>query len=528
MRWQEGKKATLIKLPEYQSWSRLALLAAVLVLQCLVLWSCSNGNTLQASPVIPTATKTNPSVTPTASKTNTPVTPTITETSTPVPPTAMITDIPRTPTATNSTPTPAEYYVSMTGSDQNPGSITQPWKTFRKAVETMLGGDTVYIRGGTYNEPVKINYKTNTTGQYLTLAAYPGEEVIVDGTGIVIDYNQEGLIYVKRTDYVRISGLKVQHSNGAGIYIGYANHVIVENNQTYDTVKSGISTWGATNVVIDSNDIALACNPHPNYPMSEENISVDNTSNFEIKNNYVHKASNIADGSSGGEGINVKDGSSFGKVHNNVVHLDERADGKPSNRLGFGLDAWNNANGTHDIEYYNNVSYNNYVGFIVSSEQGGPVENIKVYNNIAYNNASAGFAVVWWSGTKDGTKKNIQFFNNVSYHNGIGFENTSPKNQNVVVRNNIFSQNTTPVQLLSGSEGQFTIDHNLFYESGGTYGTNTVIGDPKFINPVEANFQLQSSSPAIDAGSSLNAPDTDFAGNSRPRGAGYDIGAYEY
>ena len=483
---------------------RLALLVVALVPGGLVLRSCSYAIAAQAPSVMPTATITFTAVSPIATKTSTPVTPTLT-----------------------STPTPANYYVSTTGSDQNPGSITQPWKTIQKAANSMLAGDTVYIRGGVYNERVSLYYRSNTSGPYITFTNYPGEEVILDGTGIDIQYG-EGLFNIDNTDYIRVSGLKVQHSNGAGIYVYYSNNIEVDNNHTYDTVKSGVSAWGSTNVVIDGNDIALACNSHPGYPMSEENISIDNTSNFEIKNNYVHQAANIPDGASGGEGINVKDGSSYGKVHNNVVHLDERADGNPSTRLAFGLDAWNNVNSTHDIEYYDNVAYNSYYGFIVSSEQGGAVENVKVYNNIAYNIIRAGFAIPWWSGTKDGVKSNIQFVNNVSYNNGYGFQNTSPLNENVLIENNIFSQNTVSVQLLSGSESQFTVDHNLFYGSGGTYGTNLVIGDPKFVNPTGADFHLQSGSPAIDAGSPLNAPDSDFDGNARPQGAGYDIGAYEY
>jgi hypothetical protein len=425
----------------------------------------------------------------------------------------------------------ATYYVATTGDDTvNTGTLASPWKTLQKAADTIVGGDTVYVRGGTYNEPVKFYYKTNTAGLVMTLAAYPGEEVILDGTGVVPSYTQEGLVYIQRTDHVRISGLKIRHSNAAGIYIGYANDIIVDHNQTYDTVKSGISAWGAANVVVDGNDIALACNSHPGYPMSEENISMDNVANFEIKNNTVHQAANIPDGAAGGEGINVKDGCSHGKVHNNTVHLDERADGKPSNRLAFGLDAWNNVDSTHDIEYYANVAYNSYVGFIISSEQGGTVENVRVYNNLAYNNRTGGFAIPWWSGTKDGIKRNIQFVNNTAFNNGYGFQNTSPLNENVVVRNNLFVQNTVPVQLLPGSEAQFTVDHNLFYGPGGTYGTDPVVGDPKFVGPTAADLHLQDGSPAIDAGSSAGAPNTDLDGNPRPlpNGGAFDIGAYEF
>jgi hypothetical protein len=37
-----------------------------------------------------------------------------------------------------------------------------------------------------------------------------------------------------------------------------------------------------------------------------------------------------------------------------------------------------------------------------------------------------------------------------------------------------------------------------------------------------------SDSPAIDAGTLANVPATDFGGNHRPQGIGYDIGACEY
>jgi hypothetical protein len=429
-------------------------------------------------------------------------------------PTATKTNTPGTPTPTSSTPIPTNYYVSTTGSDQNPGSITQPWKTIQKAANTMLGGDTVYIRSGVYIERVSLFYRGNTSGPYITFTNYPGEEVTLDGTGIDIQHG-EGLFHIQKTNFIRISGLKVQHSNGAGIEVFYANNIEIDNNHTYDTVKSGISVWGSNYVVVDSNEITLACNAHTNYPASEENITIAaGSSNVEVRNNYVHQAANIPTGYSGGEGINIKDGSHDVKVHHNVVHLDERTDGKPSTRLAFGLDGWSHE--TYNVSFYNNVAYNNATGFVVESEAGATVHDIFVYNNIAYNNTGAGFYIPNWAQNETSLKKNIQFINNTSYKNGIGIYINSVKIQSVVIRNNIFSQNTTPIQIGSGvPQAQIISDHNL------------TSGDPKFVNPAGGDFHLQVGSPAIDTGSSLNAPVTDFDGNSRPQGAGYDIGAYE-
>jgi hypothetical protein len=41
-------------------------------------------------------------------------------------------------------------------------------------------------------------------------------------------------------------------------------------------------------------------------------------------------------------------------------------------------------------------------------------------------------------------------------------------------------------------------------------------------------YQLQSLSPARDAGTTIASFDDDYDGNARPRGNGFDIGAYEY
>src|SRR5690606_39096740 len=47
----------------------------------------------------------------------------------------------------------AEYFVSPDGNDGNAGtSASRPWKTIAKANATLQPGDTVYLRGGTYND----------------------------------------------------------------------------------------------------------------------------------------------------------------------------------------------------------------------------------------------------------------------------------------------------------------------------------------------------------------------------------------
>ncbi len=85
------------------------------------------------------------------------------------------------------------------------------------------------------------------------------------------------------------------------------------------------------------------------------------------------------------------------------------------------------------------------------------------------------------------------------------------------------------------------MDYNLFYNGGSaiSYGQNhpnsadqhSSTADPKFVNAggtTAADFQVQPGSPAIDKGTNLGASNThDYAGATRPAGAGYDIGAFE-
>lgn len=77
-----------------------------------------------------------------------------------------------------------EYYVSIdTGSDDNPGTIQQPFKHIQQAVSVLRPGDRCFIRGGRYHEEVYISRLIGTVKDPMYFTAYPGEDVVFDGTG---------------------------------------------------------------------------------------------------------------------------------------------------------------------------------------------------------------------------------------------------------------------------------------------------------------------------------------------------------
>jgi hypothetical protein len=59
---------------------------------------------------------------------------------------------------------------------------------------------------------------------------------------------------------------------------------------------------------------------------------------------------------------------------------------------------------------------------------------------------------------------------------------------------------------------------------------HSIIATPSqlFVDPTHNNYQLPATSPAVNAGTSTDAPSTDILGNPRPSGSAYDIGCYEY
>ena len=57
----------------------------------------------------------------------------------------------------------ADFFVSTSGADTNPGTLASPWRTIQKAVNTVIAGDKVNIRSGTYAERVTILGKDGTS-----------------------------------------------------------------------------------------------------------------------------------------------------------------------------------------------------------------------------------------------------------------------------------------------------------------------------------------------------------------------------
>ncbi|MDB5334337.1 MAG: galA, partial [Phycisphaerales bacterium] len=74
----------------------------------------------------------------------------------------------------------ATLFVSPSGSDTNPGSLSAPFKTIQRAANVAQAGDHVEIRAGVYHETVTPAH-SGATGAPIVFEAYNGEKVTISG-----------------------------------------------------------------------------------------------------------------------------------------------------------------------------------------------------------------------------------------------------------------------------------------------------------------------------------------------------------
>lgn len=432
---------------------------------------------------------------------------------------------------------PGGVFVSADGSDNNTGHLDAPFFSIQKAVDKTSPGDTIFVLPGVYFQKVLIKEKKGNENNPFVIKALghvliksPGhlslegseleigdfDEPLSSPDHLYYPYYRGAVIRIEHSAHVIIDGLEITGSEWFGMASLYTDHLIIRNCRLHDLGASGLYILYSTNIEIAFNEIWRACS----YPRrikehgSQECISIVNTSAFEVMYNRIHESSNwnyvqYQASAVGGEGIDVKEHSKNGSVHHNYVYNIMRP--------GLYVDAWDSKE-TMNIELYNNVVHNTQNGVALGCENKGELNNIKVYNNLLYNNWLEGIILAAWA--KGGEKKNIEIFNNTIYNNWEGGINLGVElHSDIRVVNNILYQNKRyrDIELNKGEAVNVTQKNNLI-------GIN-----PLFVEGGNSQYNLQSASPAVDAGS--NPPvNIKFDLNDAPRmnGQSIDQGAFEF
>jgi hypothetical protein len=410
-------------------------------------------------------------------------------------------------------PTGAVYYVAKDGNDDNPGTEELPWLTLQHAADTLVAGETVYVKEGTYNEQV-MPQNSGSSGMPISYMAYPGDAVTLDGAGI--DFNWAGLFHIQDRSFIRVSGFSIVDSAFFGVYVSGngVTDIMIDGLTVIESQSSGIQIFGRSsdprpgNIVIRGNRVERPC-----ANGDQEGISLSAVDGFEVSGNAVIDSFK--------EGIDAKDGCANGIITGNEV---QNADyGGP----GIYIDAYDLD--SSNIEVFGNVVHGQGEGLSLGTEQGGSLVNIKLVNNVVYTD---GNGVGIHRFTTDGShlKRDIVIINNTFHVGGICIQVTAERTtfENFVIRNNILSgPDYGEINFVTLLETDLALDHNLFTSTSSIYGQDYLEGDPLFVDPAGADFHLQAGSPAVDSGSAELAPSTDLDGAARPAGAGFDMGAYE-
>ncbi len=185
--------------------------------------------------------------------------------------------------------------------------------------------------------------------------------------------------------------------------------------------------------------------------------------------------------------------------------LDSNAIKENVGMLGSGIHFWVSRmfTVTNNIIGKNSSSSDRYGGGGIwidgySSDIGS--KGILLNNTIAQNGINAEGEGIWV-----GAYSSITLTNNIIVSQTVGLTNTAPYSSVVTARYNLFwANNNDPIT-----------------------GTNAVLGDPALVDALNNDYHLIFNSAAIDQGMDAGLT-TDFDGNIRPQGQGYDIGAYEF
>ena len=469
---------------------------------------------IQAQPIEQPTYTPNPTLTPRPTYTDLPTytpnptyTPCPTDTPTPYPTSTLYPTATIYPTQTpypTSTPYPDQhcsvpsnaYYVSPTGNDSNPGTLNQPWRTIQKAANTLNPGETVYIRGGVYNEMVTLP-KSGAPNQYITFRAYPGEIPTLDGTNTLY----AGFRAYGEKRWIIIDGFEVRNYIGKGILFepegARTSNLIIRNNEVHDITGFGINIQEADDFEIYGNEV---------YNISPyTGIFVINSTGGIIHHNTVY----LCDGN----GIMLSIGSDNNEIYSNVVY--RNSCGVDQRYAGIAVEVDSELNTIHN----NLIVYNCHAGYLTNSP------NNKVHNNTIYENTVTQVSSGDWSG---------------SYPIGNTY-----KNNIFVVPHNANPTDPTHRAVTFWGSGydpyDNVFDHNLYFYVDGPdmYGmvaawpdvysftewqaigkeSNGVLGDPLFMDILGWDFSLQLGSPAIDAGVDVGL---------LYYGPAPDIGAFEF
>ena len=389
------------------------------------------------------------------------------------------------------------YFVSNSGDDSNDGlSISNAFETLQYAADIVTAGDSVLVENGNYsgfalwsggNSSAPIIFKTL------------GDNVLINQPCSTNDG-----INIENANYVIIDGFNVNDQPRNGIRLALANHCVVRNNSCDNNYERGIFTAFTDDILIENNVCTNSIDEHGIYVSNSSDRPIIRFNECYGNNNIgIHMNGDL---SAGGDGI-ISDA----QVYGNVLH---------DNNLAAGL----NMDGVDNPLIYNNLIYNNHnaQGIALFQQDGAiPTRGAKIYNNTIIVPEDGRWGILVNTGSNIGT----EIFNNIiinqhSWRGCISAESIDQLSSDYNIVDNKLSDQGDGTTITFTEWQALGLDQHSILANP----LNTI-----FVDPSQHDYHLlDANSQAVNSGKTISSITVDIEGNSRPNGAAFDIGAYEF
>jgi hypothetical protein len=395
-----------------------------------------------------------------------------------------------------------EFVVNPSGNDSAAGTAAAPWKTLQHAADVVRPGDHVTVNTGNY---VGFNLTTSgTAAAPIVFEAQPGVSITQRNAVTPDGINLEGASYVTVENFT-VNGMPRTGIRTVGDPDNPAKFVTLQHN-----FLAGNQMWGILTGFVDDLDIEANA---ATGSIVQHGIYVSNSGDRPIvRNNLVvgNHDSGIqlnADLSQGGDGIITGALVSGNLIFNN----------------GTGGGSAVNLDGVQNSRFENNLLYNNHSsGFSLYQIDGAePSKNNVIVNNTIDEASDGRWAINIQDGSTGNTLLNNILMNEHAFRGAIDISSDS-LTEFTSDYNAVISRFTT--------DGGDTVNTLAQWQAATGQDAHSLVSTAAalVVNPANGDYHLSSTSPAINKGTSLDAPAIDLDRKPRPIGSAFDIGAYEF
>ena len=470
----------------------------------------------------------------------------------------------------------------------NPQGTGGCFDSIQDAIDASSAGDLINVAAGTYEEDIILKAGVRVIGAGAAFTTIQGTGGTPNARMPVVQAVDSNITTDTLLQGFTLTGGNVNVEvwcTGGGVYINNGSAPTIKDNLITGNraeLGGGIAIWGGSNPVIEGNTITS------NSSVDAAGLYISSSSPLitgnEITNNQATEGASSGGGQGGGlviirdsfpvvtgntisgnvsscdgGGIVIQEGAEPTIRHNTIEDNQATGEGSSGCGIGGGAKYYTNGGGTfEDNTVKGNIAVRGGGGIYVENHSTPVIDRNKILEN---DGGPWGGGIITAVGSSPMITNNYVAGNKVTdLGNGIFVNSSSPEiRNNTIVANGgtgrgdgilIWPESATPTiinniiayngyGIVHGTSSFAGVaDYNDVYGNTTDYagvspGPHDISADPMFVDAANGNYALEPGSPAADAGTNEDAPNTDVDGLPRPQDgdgdgdAVVDMGAHE-